>query len=98
MVGGGPSCASSGEAAANIANCCKACRREVLSFLMISSALNPSSSAVPWHNGTRTNGNSAGTAPTKPSKPTSTAGGWLEIACYPYMGRDGSLLFEVIRY
>ncbi len=50
------------------------------------------------HYGTRTNGNSAGTAPTKPTKPTGTAGGWREIARYPYVNRDGSLLFEVIRY
>ncbi len=38
-------------------------------------------------NGTRTNGNSAGTAPTKPTKPTSTAGGWREVARYPYVDR-----------
>ncbi len=50
------------------------------------------------HNGTRTNGNSAGTAPTKTTKSTSTAGGWREMARYPYVDRDGSLLFEVVRY
>jgi putative DNA primase/helicase len=50
------------------------------------------------HYGTRTNGISAGTSPTKPTKPAGTAGSWREIARYPYVGRDGSLLFEVIRY
>jgi putative DNA primase/helicase len=50
------------------------------------------------HNGTRTNGNSAGTAPTKTLKSTNTAGGWREVARYPYVDRDGSLLFEVVRY
>ena len=49
-------------------------------------------------NGTRTNGNPAGTAPTKPTKPTSTAGGWREVARYPYVDRDENLLFEVVRY
>jgi putative DNA primase/helicase len=47
------------------------------------------------HHGIRTNGNSAGTAPTKP---TGTAGGWPEAARYSYVDRDGTLLFEVIRY
>ena len=50
------------------------------------------------HNGTRTNGNSAGTAPTKTTKSTNTACGWREMARYPYVDRDGTLLFEVIRY
>jgi putative DNA primase/helicase len=50
------------------------------------------------HNGTRTNGNSAGTAPTKTTKSTHTAGGWREVARYPYVDRDGCLLFEVVRY
>jgi hypothetical protein len=50
------------------------------------------------HNGTRTNGNSAGTAPSKPTKPTGTAGAWREVARYPYRDRDGKLLFVVIRY
>jgi hypothetical protein len=50
------------------------------------------------HNGTRTNGNSAGTAPSKPTKPIGTAGAWPEVARYPYRDRDGNLLFEVIRY
>lgn len=49
-------------------------------------------------NGTRTNGNSAGTGPSKPTKPTSTAGGWREVARCPYVDRGGTLLFEVIRY
>jgi putative DNA primase/helicase len=49
-------------------------------------------------NATHTNGNSAGTAPTKPTKPTGTADGWREMARYPYVYRDGSLLFEVVRY
>jgi putative DNA primase/helicase len=49
-------------------------------------------------NATHTNGNSAGTAPTKPTKPTGTADGWREMARYPYVDRDGSLLFEVVRY
>jgi putative DNA primase/helicase len=49
-------------------------------------------------NGTRTNGNSARTGPSKPTKPTSTAGGWREVARYPYVDRDGNLLFEVVRY
>jgi hypothetical protein len=44
------------------------------------------------YNGTCTNGNSADNEPTKP---TDT---WREIARYPYVDRDGSLLFEVIRY
>ena len=46
-------------------------------------------------NGTRPNGYLAGAASTKP---TGTAGGWREIARYPYVDRDGRLLFEVIRY
>jgi len=46
-------------------------------------------------NGTRTNKNSAGTAPTKP---TNGAGGWPEVARYPYVDREGKLVFEVIRY
>ena len=50
------------------------------------------------HNATRTNGNSAGTAPTKTTKFTNTAGGWREMARYPYVDRGGRLLFEVIRY
>jgi putative DNA primase/helicase len=50
------------------------------------------------NNSTRTNGNSAGTAPTKTTKSTNTAGGWREMARYPYLDRDGSLLFEVVRY
>jgi hypothetical protein len=50
------------------------------------------------YNGTRTNENSAGTAPTKTTKFTHTAGGWREMARYPYVDQDGSLLFEVIRY
>jgi putative DNA primase/helicase len=49
-------------------------------------------------NGTRTNGNSAGTPSSKPPKPTGTAGTWREVARYPYLDRDGKLLFEVIRY
>jgi len=49
-------------------------------------------------NGTRTNGNSAGTAPTKTTKSPNTAGGWREMARYPYVDRDGILLFEVVRY
>jgi len=47
--------------------------------------------------GTRTDGNSAG-APTKPTKHAGTAAGWREIARYPYVDRDGSLQFEVLRY
>lgn len=50
------------------------------------------------HDGTRANGHSAGTAPTKPTKPTGTAGGWREIARYPYVDRNGNLLFEVVRF
>jgi Protein of unknown function (DUF3987)/CHC2 zinc finger len=50
------------------------------------------------HNGTRTNGNRAGTVTSKPSKPTRTAGDWREIARYPYVDRDGNLLFEAVRY
>jgi len=49
-------------------------------------------------NGTRTNRIPAGTAPSKPSKPTGTAGGLREVARYPYVDRDGKLLFEVVRY
>jgi putative DNA primase/helicase len=49
-------------------------------------------------NGTRTNGNAAGTGPSKTSIPTRTAGGRREMARYPYVDRDGNLLFEVIRY
>ncbi|MCE5308532.1 MAG: DUF3987 domain-containing protein [Acidobacteriales bacterium] len=49
-------------------------------------------------NGTRTNGNSAGTGPSELTEPTSTAGGWRKVARYPYVDRGGSLLFEVIRY
>lgn len=49
-------------------------------------------------NTTRTNGNSAGTAPSKPTKPAGAVGGWREMARYPYVDRAGSLLFEVVRY
>lgn len=34
--------------------------------------------------------------PPKPAKPG--AGGWQELARYPYTDRDGKLLFEVVRY
>ena len=44
------------------------------------------------------NGVSTGGAPTKPAKPTGMAGDWQEVARYPYVDRDGSLLFEVVRY
>jgi len=47
---------------------------------------------------TRMNGNSAGTAPTKATKATNAADGWREMARYPYLDRDGGLLFEVVRY
>lgn len=47
---------------------------------------------------TRTNGNFAGMAPTTPAKSINTADGWREIARYPYVDRDGGLLFEVVRY
>jgi hypothetical protein len=40
------------------------------------------------NNGTHSNGNSA----------TGAAGGWREVARYPYTDRDGNPLFEVIRY
>jgi hypothetical protein len=50
------------------------------------------------HNRLRTNGNSACTAPTKPTKPIGTAYGWRENARYPYVDRDGTLLFDVVRY
>jgi putative DNA primase/helicase len=50
------------------------------------------------HNGTRTNGNSAGARPTKPTKPTRADDARREVAHYPYVDRDGSLLFEVVRY
>jgi putative DNA primase/helicase len=32
------------------------------------------------------------------SKSTTTAGGWREIERYPYVDRDGNLLFEVVRF
>ena len=50
------------------------------------------------HNGTRTNGDSAGTPRSKPTKPTGAARGWREVERYQYVDRDGSLLSEVIRY
>jgi putative DNA primase/helicase len=50
------------------------------------------------HYGIPTNGNSTGTAATKPTKSTGAAGGWREIARYQYVGPHGNLLFEVIRY
>jgi hypothetical protein len=50
------------------------------------------------HKDSRTNGNSAGTSLSKPSKATGTVGTWREVARYPYRDRDGNLLFEVIRY
>lgn len=50
------------------------------------------------HHGIPTNGTSAGTARAKPTKRTGTAGEWREIERYPYVDRDGTLLFEVIRY
>jgi putative DNA primase/helicase len=49
-------------------------------------------------NRTRTNGNSAGTRPSKPTKPSGTDGAWREVERCPYRNRDGNLLFEVIRY
>jgi len=48
-------------------------------------------------NGAHTNGTSASMAQTEPSKPTGTAGGWREVERYPYVDRDGNLLFEVVR-
>jgi putative DNA primase/helicase len=51
-----------------------------------------------WRNGTRTNGNSAGTGPSKPTKPTRTADGLREVARYPYVDADGNLLYEVVRF
>lgn len=50
----------------------------------------------PEYNGTRRN--SAGAAPSRPTKPSGAADGWREIARYPYVDRVGTLLFEVIRY
>ncbi|MGO9257925.1 MAG: DUF3987 domain-containing protein [Bryobacteraceae bacterium] len=47
---------------------------------------------------TRANGNSAGTALSKPTKRTGAAGEWREIERCSYVDRDGSLLFEVIRH
>jgi putative DNA primase/helicase len=44
---------------------------------------------------THTNGNTADSEPTKPTKPT---GAWREIARYPYSDQNGTLLFEVVRY
>jgi len=49
-------------------------------------------------NSSRTNGNSAGATLARPTKLPSTAGGSRELARYPYVDRNGSLLFEVIRY
>jgi hypothetical protein len=46
-------------------------------------------------NGTRTNGNSAGTAP---SKPFGTAAGLREVARYPYVDEDANLLSEAVRF
>src|SRR6185437_4691462 len=48
-------------------------------------------------NGNRTNGNSAGTAPSKTTVSTGT-GALREVARYPYRDRDDSLLFNVVRY
>jgi hypothetical protein len=48
-------------------------------------------------NGTGTNGNSPRSVPTKPTKSTGKIGGWREVDHYPYVDRDGSLRFEVIR-
>jgi hypothetical protein len=50
------------------------------------------------HTGSRTNGNSAVTVPSKPTRPSDRACAWREVARYPYRDRDGNLLFEVIRY
>jgi hypothetical protein len=47
--------------------------------------------------GTRMSGNSANTAGT-PEKPARVARRWREIERYPYVDRDGRLLFEVVRY
>jgi len=49
-------------------------------------------------NGPATNGKSLGLAPSKPTEPTGTEGGWREIERYPYQGMRGELLYEVIRY
>jgi putative DNA primase/helicase len=49
-------------------------------------------------NATLTNGNAKGTPPSKPSTSTGTAGPWREVERYPYVDRNGSLLFEVVRY
>ena len=44
------------------------------------------------------NGDRAGMAPSKPTKPTGMATEWREIERYPYVDRDGNLLYEVVRY
>lgn len=49
------------------------------------------------HSTAPTNGNSAGTAPAKPTNPA-IGGNWREVARYPYMDQKGQYLFEVIRY
>lgn len=48
------------------------------------------------HRAVRILGTSAGTAPTKPTKPA--GGGWREMSRYPYTDGEGNLLFEVVRY
>jgi hypothetical protein len=48
------------------------------------------------HHGIRTNGSAVGAAPSKPTKLKGAV--WREIARYPYVDHDGSLLFDVIRY
>ncbi len=50
------------------------------------------------HKGAVTNWDSAGTAPTKPTKPVGSASGWRELARYPYLDVDGTRLLEVVRY
>src|ERR1700722_12608046 len=54
-------------------------------------------SSLPRQN-TSKNGKSSEPPPAKSGESTSTARGWHEVAHYPYVNRDGRLLFEVVRY
>jgi hypothetical protein len=49
-------------------------------------------------NATPTNGNAAGSPSSGPTEPIGTAGRWTEVARYSYVNRNGSLLFDVVRY
>ncbi len=55
------------------------------------------SEANSFQTGNGTKGNWAGRDPSKPTEPIIDKGAWREIGTYPYVDKDGALLFEVVR-